>query len=43
MQKYYQATRTLRRLAYMAALVWQKLLIDRHKLEKMASFPRVGR
>ncbi|KAI6177004.1 Dynein heavy chain at 62B [Aphelenchoides bicaudatus] len=34
MQKYYQASRTTFRLAYLADLVWQKLLVDRHKIER---------
>lgn len=34
MQKYYQASRTTFRLAYLADLVWQKLLVDRNKIER---------
>lgn len=38
MQKYYQASRATFRLAYLADLVWQKLLVDRNKIERQVHF-----
>ncbi|KAI6215163.1 Dynein heavy chain at 62B [Aphelenchoides besseyi] len=38
MQKYYQASRTLFRLGYLADLVWQKLLVDRTRIERIVRY-----
>ncbi|KAI6240858.1 Dynein heavy chain at 62B [Aphelenchoides fujianensis] len=35
MQKYYQASRAIFRLGYLADLVWQKLLVDRTRIERI--------